>query len=88
MNNAGRSQRAIWEEIELGVDHEAFALNVFSIISLSRIAVRYFNQVGHGQIVATSSVAGIIPAPFSATYNATKHALHVSKYLLSGFILQ
>lgn len=76
VNNAGRSQRAIWEEIQLGVDHEAFALNVFSVISLSRIAVRYFNQVGHGQIVATSSVAGIIPAPFSATYNATKHALH------------
>lgn len=77
INNAGRSQRAAWEEIELEVDREAFDLNVFSVINLSRIAVRYFNEVGSGQIVATSSIAGIIPAPFSATYNATKHALHV-----------
>jgi len=76
VNNAGRSQRAIWEDIKLEVDHEAFELNVFSVINLSRIAVRYFNQVGKGQIVATSSAAGIIPVPFSATYNATKHALH------------
>jgi len=81
VNNAGRSQRAVWEDIELGVDREAFDLNVFPVINLSRIAVRYFNQIGHGQIVATSSIAGIIPAPFSATYDATKHALHVSKYL-------
>lgn len=69
----------MWEDIELGVDQELFNLNVFPVINLSRIAVRYFNQVGHGQLVATSSIAGIIPAPFSATYDATKHALHVSK---------
>ncbi|VVC24408.1 NAD(P)-binding domain,Short-chain dehydrogenase/reductase, conserved site,Short-chain [Cinara cedri] len=76
VNNAGRSQRAVWEDIELGVDREAFELNVFSTVNLSRIAVKYFNQVGRGQIVITSSIAGIIPAPFSASYNATKHALH------------
>jgi len=69
----------VWENIELGVDQELFDLNVFPVINLSRIAVRYFNQVGRGQLVATSSIAGIIPAPFSATYDATKHALHVSK---------
>lgn len=57
---------------------------MFSIVNLSRIAIRYFNQVGHGQIVATSSIAGIIAAPFSATYDATKHALHVSKQLLNA----
>ncbi|XP_050525504.1 dehydrogenase/reductase SDR family member 7 isoform X3 [Daktulosphaira vitifoliae] len=76
INNAGRSQRAKWEDIELSVDREAFDLNVFAAINLSRIAVRYFNQIGSGQLVATSSVAGIVPPPFSATYNATKHALH------------
>lgn len=49
------------------------------MINLSRIVVKYFNDVGHGQIVATSSVAGIVPAPYSASYNASKHSLHVSK---------
>ena len=56
-----------------------FELNVFSNISLSRIAVKYFlEQDKAGHIVLTSSIAGLIPAPFSPTYSATKFALHVS----------
>ncbi|XP_025425967.1 dehydrogenase/reductase SDR family member 7-like isoform X2 [Sipha flava] len=76
INNAGRSQRAVWEDIEIGVDREIFDLNVFPIVNLSRIAVNYFNSIGHGQIVTTSSIAGIISAPNSASYNATKYSLH------------
>lgn len=55
-----------------------FDLNVFPVINLSRIAIKYFNRIGHGQVVTTSSVAGILPAPYSASYNATKFSLHVS----------
>ncbi|XP_018059843.1 PREDICTED: dehydrogenase/reductase SDR family member 7 isoform X1 [Atta colombica] len=76
VNNAGRSQRAKWENIEIAVDKEMFNLNVFSILSLSRIAIKHFLKVGEGQIVNSSSLAGIVPAPMSATYCATKHALH------------
>ncbi|KYQ60736.1 Dehydrogenase/reductase SDR family member 7 [Trachymyrmex zeteki] len=76
VNNAGRSQRARWENIEIAVDKEMFNLNVFSIMSLSRLAVKHFLKVGEGQIVNTSSFAGILPVPMSATYCGTKHALH------------
>lgn len=77
MNNAGRTQRALWGDIELAVDREMFELNVFSIISLSRIALKYFLKVGGGHLAVTSSLAGITGVPFSATYTGSKHALHV-----------
>ncbi|BES94029.1 KR domain [Nesidiocoris tenuis] len=76
VNNAGRSQRAVWENIQMDVDAELFGLNVFSIVSLSRLAVKYFLKVGKGHLVVTSSLAGVIGAPFSGTYTASKHALH------------
>ncbi|XP_066582063.1 dehydrogenase/reductase SDR family member 7 [Prorops nasuta] len=76
VNNAGRSQRAEWEKIDIKVDREMFDLNVFSAISLSRLAVNYFQLVDKGHIVITSSFAGKAGVPFSATYNGTKHALH------------
>lgn len=77
VNNAGRSQRALWEEIDVKVDQELFNLNVFSTLNLSRVALKHFNAKGSGQIAVTSSVAGFIPAPFSATYIGSKHAIHV-----------
>ncbi|KAM0728083.1 Dehydrogenase/reductase SDR family member 7 [Formica fusca] len=76
VNNAGRSQRAQWENIEMTVDKEMFELNVFSIVSLSRLAVKHFLQTGEGQIVINSSVAGFLPVARSGTYCGAKHALH------------
>ncbi|XP_012256041.2 dehydrogenase/reductase SDR family member 7 [Athalia rosae] len=76
VNNSGRTQRAFWADIELGVDHEMFEVNVFGLISLSRIALRYFMAQGKGHLAVTSSVAGLMGIPYSATYTATKHALH------------
>ncbi|CAH1402367.1 unnamed protein product [Nezara viridula] len=76
VNNAGRSQRALWEDIELEVDRQLFELNVFSVISLSRLAVKYFEKVGGGHIVVTSSLAGLFGAPFSGSYTGAKHAIH------------
>ena len=41
LHNAGRSQRARWEHTDIQVDRDLFDLNVFSIISLSRLV--FFN---------------------------------------------
>ncbi|XP_053957780.1 dehydrogenase/reductase SDR family member 7 [Anastrepha ludens] len=78
VNNAGRSQRASWEEIAVQVDRDLFELDVFSVINLSRIVVRYFLKQagGHGHIVVTSSIAGFCAVPFSATYCAAKSAIN------------
>ncbi|KRT81443.1 dehydrogenase, partial [Oryctes borbonicus] len=75
-NNAGRSQRAMWEDIDLQVDKQMFDLNVFSVINLTRIAIKYFNGKGSGHVAGTSSIAGVLGVPYSATYSGTKFALH------------
>ncbi|XP_057331457.1 dehydrogenase/reductase SDR family member 7 isoform X1 [Microplitis mediator] len=76
VNNAGRSQRANWEKIDIKVDRDLFDLNVFSVINLSRLAYRHFIENGHGHLVVTSSLAGLLGIPFSGSYTGSKHALH------------
>ncbi|XP_061402110.1 dehydrogenase/reductase SDR family member 7-like [Musca vetustissima] len=78
VNNAGRSQRANWEDIEIEVDRELYELDVFSVLHLSRLVVRYFVEQagGHGHLACTSSVAGLTVVPFSASYCAAKHSIN------------
>lgn len=76
VNNAGRSQRALVENTSIEVDKEMFHLNVIGTMSISKILLRHFLDNGEGHFVNTSSVAGKVGAPISATYSATKHALH------------
>lgn len=77
VNNAGRSQRGSWEEIQLDVDKDLFEVDVFSTIALSRLVCKYFLEQGrHGHFAVTSSVAGKFGVPMSASYTAAKHALH------------
>ncbi|XP_018014261.1 dehydrogenase/reductase SDR family member 7 isoform X2 [Hyalella azteca] len=76
LNNAGRSQRARWDDIELSVDKELFELNVFSLVALARRVNKYFRTVGGGHHVVTSSTLGKFGGPNSASYTASKHALH------------
>ncbi|XP_050033534.2 dehydrogenase/reductase SDR family member 7-like [Dermacentor andersoni] len=76
VNNAGRSQRANFEEIPVEIDKEMFDCNTFGAISLTRCAVKYFKEKGvQARVVVTSSTAGKLGAPFSATYTGSKHAL-------------
>jgi len=77
ISNAGRSQKASWQSIELEVDRSIFDLNVFSIISLNRIVVRYFYESGNkGRLAVTSSIAGVIGTSNGGSYTGSKHALH------------
>jgi len=77
VNNAGRSQRALWQDIELKVDRELFDLDVFSVVNLSRIYVRHVVKNSlEGHIAVTSSSAGLLGVPNSCSYVGAKHALH------------
>lgn len=77
VNNAGRSQRAAFEKIDIAVDEDMFRLNVFGPVNLTRLLVNHWNKSNYpGHVVVTSSVAGIVPAAFSCTYSGTKYALH------------
>lgn len=75
LNNAGRSQRAIWDNIELTVDKQLFDLNVFGVINLSRVALEHFNKKGSGHIAVVSSLAGVMGVPYSGSYTGSKHAI-------------
>ncbi|XP_066250464.1 dehydrogenase/reductase SDR family member 7 isoform X1 [Euwallacea similis] len=76
INNAGRSQRAIWDTTELSVDKQMFELNVFAVINLTRVALEHFNMRGEGHVAVVSSLAGKIGAPYSGAYTGAKHAIH------------
>ncbi len=84
LHNAGRSQRARWEHIDLNVDREVFDLNVFSAVHLSRLVIPHFMANGGGNFALMSSVAGKAGVPFSATYTGSKHALHVGHAVRSA----
>jgi dehydrogenase/reductase SDR family protein 7 len=84
INNAGKSQRAVFHEIELSVDRQLFDINVFGLIHLTRLVVRHWYDRGiAGQLLVTSSTAGKLGVPYSASYTASKHALHVSRSKLA-----
>lgn len=79
VNNAGRSQRVkSWDGIDIKVDRELFELDVFSVVNLSRLVVRYFkaHKDGKGHIAITSSGAGLVPVPFSPSYCGAKFAIN------------
>ncbi|XP_054712828.1 dehydrogenase/reductase SDR family member 7-like [Uloborus diversus] len=76
VNNAGVSQRAQFEEIDIDVDQKLFNVNVFGTVNLTRKVLKHFLERGRGHVVAMSSLAGRIGAPFSSAYTGSKHALH------------
>ena len=78
-HNAGQSQRAKWEKIDIQVDKDMFDLNVFSVVNLTRLVLPHLVANGGGAIAVVSSAAGKAGAPFSGTYTGSKHALHVRK---------
>ncbi|XP_035706241.1 dehydrogenase/reductase SDR family member 7 isoform X2 [Folsomia candida] len=77
VSNAGMSQRAAWDEIEIDVDKKLFELNVFSVINLNRVVLKYFKANGNqGQLAVMSSLGGKVGGPNASSYAATKFALH------------
>ncbi|ELU00489.1 hypothetical protein CAPTEDRAFT_167067 [Capitella teleta] len=76
VNNAGRSQRAMICDTSIEVDREMIDINVVGQISLTKTVLPHMRKRKSGHIVVTSSLAGKMGVPFSATYCLTKFALH------------
>lgn len=75
VNNAGRSLIGAAEESSLGQAQGLFDINVFGIIRTTNEVLPIMRKQGKGRIVNISSVAGFLPGPYTALYNATKHAV-------------
>ncbi|WP_374650512.1 oxidoreductase [Dongia sp.] len=75
VNNAGLSLLGAAEESSISQIQNLFDVNLFGVIRMTNAVLPLMRQRGEGRIVNISSVLGLIPAPYSAHYAATKHAL-------------
>ncbi|BFZ12368.1 hypothetical protein BsWGS_15407 [Bradybaena similaris] len=76
INNAGKSQRSAWVDVDLNVDRELFEINVLGSVSLTQLVLPHMIERKQGQIAVMSSIAGRFGAPHSRSYTGSKHALH------------
>ena len=83
VNNAGVGGQGAFAEIPLDRQDRQIRLNVLAPVRLTHAALESMLPRGTGGILNVSSIAGLQPMPYVATYSATKaylstftHALH------------
>ncbi|HRP12622.1 MAG TPA: SDR family NAD(P)-dependent oxidoreductase [Terricaulis sp.] len=72
VNNAGISQRSMAVDTSFDVFERIIGVDLMAPIALTQRVLPLMVGAGGGQIVAISSVAGIIGAPLRAAYSAAK----------------
>src|SRR4051794_17623199 len=75
VNNAGIGLLGAAEESSTAQAQALFDVNVFGVLRMTRAVLPAMRRQGKGRIVNVSSVLGLIPAPYSAVYASTKHAI-------------
>jgi short-subunit dehydrogenase len=75
VNNAGVGLLGGAEESSISQVQALFDVNLFAVMRVTNAVLPSMRQRGQGRIINISSVLGLIPAPYSAHYAATKHAL-------------
>ncbi len=75
VNNAGISQRSLAIETDFSVYERIVAVDLLAPIALTQQMLPRMVAAGGGQIVAISSVAGLVGAPLRSAYSAAKHGL-------------
>ncbi|HVB45523.1 MAG TPA: SDR family oxidoreductase [Streptosporangiaceae bacterium] len=74
-NNAGIAVGGMVEELTLGHWDRVIDVNVRGVIHGVHAAYPVMLRQGHGHIVNTASLAGLVPGPMLAPYAAAKHAV-------------
>lgn len=75
VNNAGLGLLGAAEESSIPQAQALFDVNVFGVLRVTNAVLPMMRRQGAGRIVNLSSVLGLIPAPYSALYASTKHAI-------------
>jgi short-subunit dehydrogenase len=75
VNNAGISQRSVAVETVFDVYQKIIAVDLLAPIALTQALLPRMVATGGGDIVAISSVAGLVGAPLRTAYSAAKHGL-------------
>jgi NAD(P)-dependent dehydrogenase (short-subunit alcohol dehydrogenase family) len=74
-NNAGIGMGGLLENMTPEHWRRIIDVNLMGVIFGTQAAYRIMKQQGHGHIVNTASLAGLIPTPITCAYAATKHAV-------------
>ncbi|WP_029111914.1 oxidoreductase [Mycobacterium sp. URHB0044] len=75
VNNAGIGSAGAAEENSIAAAQNVFGINVFGVIRMTNAVLPHMRAQGSGRIINISSVLGLIPQPYMATYVASKHAV-------------
>jgi short-subunit dehydrogenase len=75
VNNAGVGLLGGAEESSLAQVKALFEVNLFGVMRMTNAVLPVMRRQGRGRIINISSVLGLVPAPYSAHYASTKHAL-------------
>ncbi len=75
VNNAGISQRSLAVDTQFAVYERIIGVDLLAPIALTQALLPRMVAAGEGQIVAISSVAGIVGSPLRSAYSAAKHGL-------------
>lgn len=75
VNNAGVGLLGGAEESSLAQVQALFDVNLFGVVRMTNAVLPAMRERGQGRIINISSGLGFMPAPYSAHYAATKHAL-------------
>lgn len=75
INNAGVSQRSLVKDTPLDVDRRIMELDFFGPVALTKAVLPHMLARGQGQLVAVSSVVGLVATPYRSAYAAAKHAI-------------
>ena len=89
VNNAGAGMLAAAEESSIEQVHSLFDTNVYGTVRMINAVLPIMRGQGSGRIINLSSILGLIPAPFSAFYAATKRLKAIrnrwtTKFAVSG----
>lgn len=75
VNNAGIGVGGDMDELTIAHWDRVIDVNLRGVVHGVHAAYPLMVQQGHGHIVNTASLAGLIPAPYLTPYAATKHAV-------------
>jgi short-subunit dehydrogenase len=72
VNNAGFGTYGRLSEVDADRDHDLIAVNVDALVHLTHAVPPGMLERGHGQILNVASTIAFQPAPYQATYGASK----------------
>ena len=75
INNAGISQRAMFDVLDLDVIKKVMDVNYWGTVNTTKYALPYIKE-SKGSIVAISSISGFSPLPARTGYCSSKYAIH------------